>query len=408
MGQSIANFSDALKIFYEGPIREQLNNEVAFLKKVEHKKKGWNGSKHQSSVHLTRNWGIGSRADGGTLPTAGNQGYVASIVNAKYNYGRIEVTGPVIAASANDKGSFVRAVRSEIEGMVNDLKVDMNRQLMGKGDAVLCLASELHTAGDTVINVDSPGTRYLKKGMKIQNDYTGSAAAVSTVNDKTQFTLTAALSANIANNAKIIMYGAGTTTECNGIMGLIDDSTHQAICQSISRSAYPDWKSTVITGDSEGATQTLTESMLYQAFDAGNEKGNAKTDMIMGHHSARRALMEVLDGQIQYVPQEIKAGVTTLTFNGIPIFLDKDAPYNYLGGGTYLANSGMLYFIDSSTLKWYVQKDFHWSDLDGNVMKHVADKDAYEAIFCVYANLGILKPNANSLLAGFTVSGLLY
>lgn len=409
--QDVTNYGNVLKIFYEGLIREQLNNEVWFLNKIEHQKKGWSGKQIQFPMHTQRNWGVGARADYGTLPTAQYEQYQSAVISAKYNYGRIRVTGPVIAASANDRGAFARAVKSEIEAMVRNLRVDLNRQLMGAGNGHLCLTSSALTTGDTVVAVDTPGARYIKPGMKVtigasDSDY----GTVTTVDSTTQFTLSSSANKGAtANNDPVKMYGSGgSTAECMGLQGCIDDGSFVGTFQNLSRTTYPDLKATVIARDTGGATQGLTESVMYRAYDAINEKSGGNCDMIVAHHASRRALMEVLDGQIVYAPQTIEAGVTHLTFNGVPIYLERHAPYNWASSASYIANSGVMFFVDSSTFKWCVLKDFHWADQDGSVLSRVADKDAFEAYLAIYSNLVCDRPNANSALVGFTVSGLLY
>ena len=86
------------------------------------------GRRATLSLHVTRNSGIGSRAEAGTLPTAGNQGYAEERVSLKYHYGRGQLTGPLMRAADSDKGAFERAMQAETKRIVDDLKRDMNRQ----------------------------------------------------------------------------------------------------------------------------------------------------------------------------------------------------------------------------------------------------------------------------------------
>jgi len=176
------DFDLVLKDYYEGPVREHLNNKIPLLKYIEKSKRKWTGRKIVFPIHNGRNFGVGGRGETGTLPTASAQAYVESQIFSKFLYGRIEISGPVIAASQGDRGSFASALRTEIEGMRRDLRVDFNRQCFGNiiaatddnkettGLLAKCAAGvTVPTAGPSTASVtfNSPGTRYLKKGMRL-------------------------------------------------------------------------------------------------------------------------------------------------------------------------------------------------------------------------------------------------
>jgi len=134
MGATKTTADAALKEDYQPAVREQINNDIPILTYVEKNTKDTDGRRAVLSLHVTRNSGIGSRAEGGTLPTAGNQGYAEERVSLKYHYGRIQLTGPLMRAADTDKGAFERALDSETKRVVNDLKRDLNRQVWGTSD----------------------------------------------------------------------------------------------------------------------------------------------------------------------------------------------------------------------------------------------------------------------------------
>ena len=111
-----------LKEDYQPVVREQLNQGIAFLQQIEKNDKDFEGRRAVLALHVSRNSGVGARAAGGTLPTAGQQGYAEQRVPVYRNYGRGQIDGGVIKQMRSDKGSFVRAVESETRGIVNDLK----------------------------------------------------------------------------------------------------------------------------------------------------------------------------------------------------------------------------------------------------------------------------------------------
>lgn len=87
MSFDLSAAANILKVRYIGPIREQLNNATIFLKRLE-RESGYvdvSGKTFTVPLHTTRNSSAGSgRADGGTLPTAGQQGYEVAVIPNAY------------------------------------------------------------------------------------------------------------------------------------------------------------------------------------------------------------------------------------------------------------------------------------------------------------------------------------
>src|SRR3990167_3634491 len=113
--------------------QEQLNNEIPILAYAERNTRDVEGRRAVLAPHTKRSSGIGARAESGTLPTAGNQAWAEERIPLFYNYGRINITGPLMRSSQSDKASFVRAVDAEMKGITTDLKRDVNRQCWGDG-----------------------------------------------------------------------------------------------------------------------------------------------------------------------------------------------------------------------------------------------------------------------------------
>src|SRR5581483_11617010 len=133
-----------------------LNNTILLLSLIEKNSTDIEGRRAVLSLHVQRNSGVGARAEGGTLPTAGNQTYAQERVPLRFNYARITLTGPIMRAMKSDKGSFVRALESETKGATNDLKRDFNRQLWGTSDGVIIATST--TTSSTTVNLASTVT----------------------------------------------------------------------------------------------------------------------------------------------------------------------------------------------------------------------------------------------------------
>src|SRR5512146_2455724 len=147
--------ANVLKVRYLPPIREQLNQATILLSRIAREDNAVNvsGKSFTVPLHTARNTSAGSgRADGGVLPTAGQQGYDVAVIPNAYQYGRIQVTGPTIRAARDNAGAFVTAIESEINGLTRDMKKAVNRQLLGDGRDVLAFWT--NTDGATASLVD--------------------------------------------------------------------------------------------------------------------------------------------------------------------------------------------------------------------------------------------------------------
>src|SRR5262245_14274530 len=175
-----------LKEYYLPLVRQILNNKVFLLSQVEMNSEDIEGRRAVLAINTGRNSGIGARAEYGTLPTAGQQGYSEERVTLKYNYGRIEISGPAIASTQTDAGSFVRAVQSETQGVTRDLRNDVNRQLYGLGTgqiATLNAAASGNTATLQTAAFTPTAIRQLTVGMRV--DIGTSANPTATASNRT-------------------------------------------------------------------------------------------------------------------------------------------------------------------------------------------------------------------------------
>jgi hypothetical protein len=160
MAMNLSNMSSVLKTRYLGQIREQLNNAKVLMAKIGRQDQMVSGKDFTVPLHTSRNVSAGTGlGDGDTLPTAGQQGYTTTIVPNKYLYGRIEVTGPTIAASRDNIGAFVEALNSEVEGLQRDFERVFNRQLNGDGSGALAYWTDTDNATPAVVD-DSLGNPF--------------------------------------------------------------------------------------------------------------------------------------------------------------------------------------------------------------------------------------------------------
>ena len=395
MGSTLSTFDAILKTQYLGPIREQLNSSSVLYSRLEKNEDSVVGKNFTIPLHYGRNEGVGARAEGGTLPTAGNQAYKECIVPMRYQYGRIQITGPTIKAARSNEGAFLRAVDSEMRGLERDMKSSMNRQAFGDGTGLLATVAASGSGTSTVV-VDS--TAKLRVGMPIDIivKTTGAATAglagtaVASITDATTFTITGTLAGSPA--ATYGVYIAGSRN--NEMMGLSGIVSNTATLQSLDVDNYPWWKATVLANS--GTNRAISDTLLQTAIDTLEANSSGMCTAMYTSFGVRRAYQALLTATKQLVnTQKLQGGYEAINYLGgshgvIPMIADKDAPAN------------KIFIVDEDELAIYRLADFDWMQEDGSILSRVSGVDAYEAVMYVYQELGTSMRNAHVLLSDIT------
>src|SRR3990167_1082865 len=175
------NIGFYLKQFYATAIANQLNNEVLALQHFEKVKLAWSGKYVIVPIRLGRNSGVGFAAESNNVPGAGNQVGAQLLVEARFLYGRLRITGPAMAAAEKGGvGSFVASLNDEMVELINDVKNQANQTVFSGGRVIGFLNQ--HSASSTA---DREGGRYWEfsgdevKATRLENDATGSGATVA-------------------------------------------------------------------------------------------------------------------------------------------------------------------------------------------------------------------------------------
>lgn len=395
-GSTLSAIQDALKRFYIGPIRSQLNNSTVLLSRLQRNQEDVSGDTLTAYVPLDheRNQGVGARADGGVLPTARYRQVKQTAIPLKYNYGRIEVTGPAIAGSRNASAAFMKVIDFEIRGMVTGMKVDLNRQLYGDGTGWMCQVNGTSTG--TSVTLDNPGTQYLEAGMYIDTYSATSggssgadSASIASVDSTTTLTLDSA--ATMTDNYYVFREDS-RGNEMMGLLGIIDDATYVTTLQGVSRTTYPWFKANVL--DNSGTNRDLTLDLMQQSSDEA-EKDGGKISLVVANYELRRKYADLLVHDKRFVNKlSLDGGFSALEYSAggdpIPFVVDRHSRDN------------TIFFTDESSLAIYRASDFDWMDKDGAILSRVSGYDAYEAILYVYMNPGCTACNHNTVLRDIT------
>lgn len=409
--------SAALKDDYQPAIREQINQQIMLLNQVETNTDDIEGNEAVLSLHTGRNSGVGARKESGTLPTAGSQSYKTARIPVKYNYGRIQVTGPIIEAMKSNRGSFTRAIDSESKGIVQDLKRDVNRQCYTPSSGIIGTAVTVTTGNNGTITFGTEAeARRLEVGTVV-DIYDSSYSAVDTqvtvdsVDVSTKTVTFDNLAAGVGSGDWVVRTGVvpvavtskateDATDEIHGLEDIVTDGTSTAGTSSglanpwlhgIDGSATTIWQAYV-----KNASSVPTDSVFEEALNEIELSGGYEPDLIITSHKAKRAYANTLKSQKRYQnTMDLKGGFKALTVQAgqaeVPLWAERDCL------------DDVAFLVSTDHLTHAVMSDWSFMDRDGSVLSRVANTDAYEATLYKYHELCTDKRNAHGKITGLTV-----
>lgn len=388
-----------LKNFYQGPVKDQFNEDLPVYRAAEKQKKGWSGQQVVRPLRVRRNQGIGAASDGGALPKISKQTPIQATIGAKYNYLRFGITGPMIKASASDVGSFVRDAAYELEMGYKDLKSDVNRQLGWDGTGTLAKANANTTASTSLVikgrETNDAALRFVdvdltfdivSGGVVTNSGITVNAVSQSSL-DATTATLT--LDTPVTCSAGDLLIRTGTLNqEIQGLLYALDAGT--STIYGVNRATYPSYQGSVY--DKSGAQMTLDS--MQQVYNAGLRRGGAKYDGIISDFDSLRFYQKLLTADKRYVnTTKGDAGFgnkdqTYLEFNGIPWTPDKDFPQRVM-------------MLDKSNITNYVLCELEFADETGSMMIAQTGVDAFEVRIRLFCNLFNEMPSACGVMTNY-------
>ena len=396
----------ALKEFYLPGIRSIMNSEVFLLSQVESNSEDIEGRRAVLSINTGRNSGVGARAEGGTLPDAGHQGYSEERVPLKYNYGRIQLTGPVIRSMGSDRGSFTRAITSETQGVTRDLRNDVNRQLYGDGSGGIApLTTSASSATFTLLSPTATQTRQVQIGMKVDVALPASASTPASPSGLKVTAFNTATGVGTFDQAVVqaagsFLYRAGSGgvvgTDQREVTGLAAQIANSGTLWNINPANAPDWVSYVdATG---GAVQEVN---FIKAAQEVNVRSGEELDLWVTTAGVQRAYAGTLTGLRRFnEPTQLRGGYKGLDMsninqgnsgsNSLSMYWDKDCP------------TSTAYGITTRRFQWYKMSDWEFMEEDGAVLSRVSGQDAYEATLFLYAELATDGRNAHAKMTGLT------
>jgi len=396
-----------LKDFYLPGIRSVLNNEIFLLSQMEMNSEDVEGRAAVLSINVGRNQGVGARAELGTLPTAGAQQYAESRVQLKYNYGRIQISGPVMRSMGSDRGSFARAVQSETNGIVRDLRNDLNRQVYGDGTGTIAVVSTGQVSATVLLVGAGPGVmRQFAKGMLVDigsdasnpTDSVAAATILSVDRAAEEIVLTASIT-SVTGDIVTRAGSAGTGTTQKEITGLKAQVSATGALWGIDPDDWGDWASYELT--SAGA---VSEDMFIGASQEVNINSGEQLDTWITTPEIHRGVAGLLTSLKRFpTTNEMKGG-----YSGLDI---TDMSQGQTGANTVnmvyekdMTEVGVAYGLTMRRFQNYRMSDWEFMQEDGAILNRVPNTDAYEGTLFCYMEVATDGRNAHTKISGITVA----
>ena len=401
MPTTMSTITAVLKDIYEGPIQEQLLQEVTTLRRVERTSEGTTsglgGKKVIFPVHISRNQGIGARREMELLPLPGQQGYSSAEVNLKYLYGTVKMSGQAFELAKTNTQSFISAVDTEISGLRADLAQDLNRQVYGNGTGAIATSTAAYAVN--TITCATSGVRNIQVGMYVDiyaSDLTTLRAAGRTVT-----TVSTTANTVVVDGAAIAAGAIGDVIVRNGSIGPAGTQREITGFDSIVQTSgalygLTDATWTANVDSNAGVARPISEGLMTLMADNINDRGGDTTVMFTTT-GVRRSYANLLMSMRRFTnTQEFKGGFSGLAFTtdrgDIPMVVDRAAPPR------------TLWFINEKMLKLYREHDFSFMQRDGSMFERVTGYDAYQAQMYSYMELGCKRRNSFGKISDITES----
>lgn len=387
MGVTLANYDKALKDFYLDPAREQLNHAVMTLAMIERSSEQVEGRNAVLSLHLGRNSGVGARPELGVLPTAGQQAFVEERTALKYNYATIELSKQSMTLAKTDRGSFVRPVEREMEGAMQDLRREVNRQVFNDAGQNIAQCGVTSAANVVVLatTTNEAQMRFFEVGMVVDIGTSASTTAIATARTITAVNIAGKTitinGAAVTTTASHFVYRSGIAAVGNEITGLRQIVNNTGALFGVDPSTQPIWASEVYANG--GTNRTFADTLIEQAVDTADTISGEWPDIIICSKGARRNFVNQqkankrYDGSVNTVRAGYKGIPIDVGDNGeLTMFTDRDCPNNRAFG------------LNTKRMCQREASDWDWEDLDGSILTRAANgTHAFNAILYKFHEL---------------------
>lgn len=418
-------FDAVFKDVFEEGVAEGVNNKNPLRDLIKTEKVPFRGREIIRAAHTDRNVSPMFVGEDSAFADAGAQGYSRMFVDQRKLMSRLRLTWEVMQDSTSTEGAFISARKSEMQYLIDDMARRDEFALNSDGRGVLALVDE--SPSGTTLDVDAPGgitndnfgNRFISKNMWIAAINPANGALRTTIH---KVTSTPAAGSTIvvdssthtgwANNDYIVQAANSAVTDVLdtsyehawwGLMALVDDGTYRANYFGLDRTAVPAYSSYVTA-----STGAISSDLIQRVSDVVDQKLGGKISMILAHHSTRRLVIQLTDGDRRYMgaslmrpdPGTVAFKQGDIPFGDVPVRALRDFPLDVI----------MFLDVQNAGFKEYVSEPGKWVDEDGSVLRIVgtgtAARDAWEAWYRMRKQYFLEYPAYCARLDGVTGQSL--
>jgi hypothetical protein len=429
MAATLATFNDVLLEDFEPNIIPQLNEETEVYNAFMRGTASWHGRNWNMSMKVGRNAGVGYTD--GTLPAAGNQTYARFQGTAKRLYGTVHLDGLLLdAAKQGGSNVIVDWAEGEMEGLLDDIKVSADRDLVSGGLTMGFISRHQNWAGAQAWEFDGDTDKaqaYLDAAGGVTVNVIirrmDTLAITGTV-AMTLVTATAALRTITLTNLDTatgipvgtvhavemadaaVIAAMGIANEPIGIYTNLGLNVHHGVDRT-TLTGTPILQTNQITQQVATGTgrQPLTRArmkrMLSLIYQASGQRPTQIWTSASGIEQYENISVAVANTNVQVLAGDkaTKADIgvaakssdeTGLAFEGIPIKRKR------------FVDPGMMLFMGMQNRWWSLQElsKGRFEDRGGGVLQPVAGDDSFEGYWKAYHELICRRPNVSGILCG--------
>lgn len=347
---------------------------------------------------------VGDRPEGGVLPDPKKVGHSLSSFTTKFSYGTIDVSRPAMKLSSGPAslGSSLAIVMSDMADVFAD---DQDRQLHGDSSGALATMPGASNADPFTVSARALNNvpNNVEVGMDIDlmdaTDGTTKLLTGETVSSVTSSTITTGVAPAGTAAGDFVTRAGNVNNEMFGFRGMISDENtpvgidnYGGIDRSLALNAF--YNSTVIPANTGLDTAELSEDLLQQLLDDTEIKSGDRgsiTDLWMPYE-IRRKYEGLLRPDRRFQGMMFTSGgadVERLSFNGIPVQVDK------------YAHANIVLAVNRNRIFLYQAGDPQWINEDGSVLLR-STADSFQARLAWYRQFVTDKPSAHGKLTNIT------
>lgn len=399
------------KFYVENKVHDQLNQDsYLFDRLAKPAKKEVQGVDYTYAINTGRNRYAGrSIAEGGAYGTAGNQTVKNIVVPNTRVVTAVELTMDIVnAATGSNRGSFVSAYKTEVDGGMKNTYRALNRMLHSDGtDALGFWTTADDTSGTNIDDGQGNGFPiHLESGATVL-DLVDASDNSTLVGNSITVTRGAETSSNMAITWSGTVSGSAdgdylvmedslgyAPMGIRGIISASDPTLLSGGLHGLTVAANPDWKAQVFTNS--GTNRALTIPLMEQVLTEIELRSNGKVEFLMCNGRVKDKYVAVLIAdQRQTSPTKLKGGYTSYDFNGLNFIVDSQCRRN------------TIYFIDPSSMDFLTATNgIAWSNYSGNQWQLKAGSsgysDAVQAFLRIEGNLACKSRSSNGVLGDLT------